>query len=327
MIAPVGYIPLVDLFNKAYEYENEVYNYILGQYWDLDMFFFEMPADIAQKWVMEFCSNSLHLYNGSSEPIRISDQIFNNYLSWGMKKEVQDDYIFEYTVEYSIEKFGLPDELFAQYQVCEPVLDDDISALIDRIEVLVLEGTYLNEDGLDKILLEDEAMQTLIKKYCKKRGFARSYLFLDHRSCTVSLNLFNHLSKFDEATRLKHLAPDAYYKADILRKFVGYSLCIPEKLYLKNWENFWKGKGNKELQKSQNRYHNEFERGFGSTIAREREVENKFRSFISENGVQNITREEFYMKFGMGLSVRGKIRVWTAVAKDFPDLSKPGRKS
>ena len=87
MIAPVGYIPLVDLFNKADEYENEVYNYILGQNRDLFMFFFEMPADIAQKWVMEFCSNSLHLYNGSSEPIRISDQIFNNYLSWGMKKE------------------------------------------------------------------------------------------------------------------------------------------------------------------------------------------------------------------------------------------------
>ena len=43
--------------------------------------------------------------------------------------------------------------------------------------------------------------------------------------------------------------------------------------------------------------------------------------------MQNITRKEFYMKFGMGLPTRGKIRVWAAVAKDFPDLSKPGRKS
>ena len=313
MIAPVGYIPLVDLFDEAYEYENEVYNYILGQNRHLGMFLLEMPADIAKKWVMEFCSNSLHLYNGSSEPIRISDQIFKTSFHWGLMNHSHCD--------STIEKFGLTDELLAPYEVCEPVSKDDISAFNARIEELSL------KENLDKAVSEDEAAQSLIKKYGDEIGFARPYLFLDHRSYTVSLNLFNHLSKFDEETRRECLGEDAYHKADILRKFVGYSLCIPEKLYLKNWENFWKDKGNRELQIYQNYYHNKSESGFGSTIARERGVENKFRTFISARAVQNITREEFYLKFGMGLSVRGKNRVWTAVAKDFPHLSKPGRKS
>jgi hypothetical protein len=317
MIAPVGYVPLVDLLEEAYEYEyedeNEIYDYILGKNGHLALFLFEMPDDIAKKWVMEFCSNSLYLHNGSSEPIRISDQIFKSSFYWGLMNHRHGD--------STIEKFGLTDELLAPYQVCEPVSKDDMSAFNTRLEELS------REEDLDKAVSEDEISQTLIRKYCDERGFALPCLFLDHRSYTVSLNLFNHLSKFDEETRSENLDEDVYHKADILRKFVGYSLCIPEELYLKNWENFWKGKGNRELQKYQNCSDNESERDTVSTVAKEKKAENRFRNFISENGAPKITKGEFYLKFGIGLSDRGKNRVWTAVAKDFSYLSRPGRKS
>ena len=185
-----------------------------------------------------------------------------------------------------------------------------------------------SEDNIDKAVFEDETTKNLISKYADGLGHARPYLFLDYRTCTISLDLSDHLSNLGESMLTEYVNEDYYYKADVLRKFVGYSLCIPEDLYRTKWETYWQNKGEKELQLEQSyREPNEAAEGFIANKANEKNVERQFRTYLLERELKNIRKDDFRKKFGYELSERGKNRVWDAVARDYPHLSKPGRKS
>tara|TARA_B100000767_G_C19729103_1_gene520801 strand:- start:565 stop:1545 length:981 start_codon:yes stop_codon:yes gene_type:complete len=235
MFAPVGYLPLVDLIDDANLYYVEVNDYIWGKHRHISELSLEMPSDITNRWIMQFCRDSLCLFNGSSEPIRISHQaITSAVFAWGRIKQIHG--------EFAGEKLGLTYELLAPYKLCEPVSKDNISAFD------ALRREISNEESAANTIAEDQAAYDLIEDCGSSSEFARPYLFLDHISYTVSLNLFDHLSKSGEKTLRWDFDEEVYYIAEILRKFVGYSLCIPEELYLKNWKIFWKEIGKRELQ-------------------------------------------------------------------------------
>ncbi|MEY8119433.1 MULTISPECIES: hypothetical protein [unclassified Falsihalocynthiibacter] len=324
MFAPVGYIPLIDLFEAAYNEDYQAHEYLDQADLFSSRFYADMPNDIVKQWIMDFCKEELHLTKDGSFPIRISHIPFTRgVFRWGaMCSHFSEDLIIT---------LKLTDELMAQHDLCEEVSRKDASDFSERGEFFSDAVNTDCEINLEQQVNGDEIAQSLDSTYIDKIGHVSPKLFLDYRTGTISMKLYDHLSKLDdEADEAKEIClfEDMVSVAGVLRQFDGYAVCIPERLYHEGWKDFWNMRGEKELDDDKTQLtFSGLEDQSEQSKKTERMVEREFCLFLTENGCPKITKERFAAKFASGLKVRAQQRVWAKVAQDFPYLSKPGRKS
>lgn len=246
MFAPAGYIPLIDLFQNAYNEVPQVYEYLVQRNTNLDIFTLEMADDILMSWVMDFCQDALYVTKDGTTLVRISAQaLTSQHILWGtMNEELGED---------TIATLQLPDEIVASHQFSVPVSKDDVSFFYERYEFYIdwFRGGSFSE--IRQHLFEDECVQNLISRYADLRGHASPQLFLDYRSGTITLALYDHLLEHCELDLDEYWGKDVDSTARSLRLFDGYSVCVPESVIQNEWKNFWARRAQREIEKYKRR--------------------------------------------------------------------------
>ncbi|MCV6824892.1 MULTISPECIES: hypothetical protein [Halocynthiibacter] len=343
MFAPTGYIPLVDLFFEAFEHEPQVYKYLIQSTTDLERFDFGMTCDILTGWVMEFCRGKLCITSDGISAITISNIALESpRFPWSLiQRELSDE---------NCASLNVNEKMIEYYQLVQPVSQNDKQQFFDRVITLFDEdSSKKTADGHDESksskigwqdILSDESLRKLITRYSEKHGFAYPHLFIDYRSGAVSLKLYDHLVRHGLPEVSGLWAHEYDSAASVLRRFDGYTVCVPKAHYEKNWSKFWEEKAGKELRLLEDSLPQSelLDAGFvggeqnadtktKSTVADETTARKKLRQYIIDHEYPVMTKKAFKANIAADLGTNAWNRVWRETVKVHPYLSKRGPKS
>lgn len=226
MIANKGYVPLSRLYEIAYwqlhegakDYLRETTPSILGLWLD-------RPADIARRWLVDFCNDHLFMTDGVGDPIKIDPALLTT---------------IHYYVDLSRQKidlghrkeFSIPEKIEQLFDFCKPLSNDEI----DRFNEAAEASNHAESEE------ESDAFQAectrILDQAMEKFGNTRPYLFVETLMFSVNLSLYDAIKDIEHIDIQKVTGENADRHADVLRRFDGYFLVTLEARATKEWESY-----------------------------------------------------------------------------------------
>lgn len=199
MIAPEGYVPLSELYEKARrEYWSDVldyFNYEIEVGGEVISYF--RPGDVLLSWLLECLAGKFFLANAEGLIFKIDDRFATVRVSEVPRLSVG----IENMEQYSSESF-----MQIKYRLA-PLLKPDVD---------------ITQFVRDKFLLSDY--------------FLHPMLFFDPTSFVVDFELFDFIKENANDVHRSRFNP---FVSEKLRPLTGFSLCVPESHVNERWSKYW----------------------------------------------------------------------------------------
>lgn len=224
MIAPEGYIPLLHLYEDASKlcYEDAL-SFMHETTHSPNTLIHCRTDDLIISWFEEFYKEHLFIVKQETTPIRLShNAIIHRFFS---------EYYFH---ERS--------ELFDQFRQSQT----DMSMAERFCIASPIPSIWLNrpENPLDAPA--ENEWETFKAKIIHELGGARSPLFICQQTWTLNFSLLNTIVETQDIHKIP-LEEETSLHASHLKRFEGYSLCIPQEYYDRNWATHWDQIGDRKL--------------------------------------------------------------------------------
>jgi hypothetical protein len=235
MFCPEGYTPfstLVEIAGKNFSFEAAKYQ--KSKFRSVLLLTVERPDDVILGWLVDFCEQHLFLSDGMCRPINV-----DTWLITEDRFHVDLSYrIFRY--EHDIE---FPSDLARKFEFCNPITDTEIDIFNEHFDA------YKDADSPHDFDQNKKVCDEMIDAHLDDKRRTVPFLFINHETYTISLELYRFLLTLDVEAQSSVLNDEAHDKAILLEKFEGMALCVPSSFVDKNWGTFWVNKGQREIDR------------------------------------------------------------------------------